>query len=90
MALKDCETDNKSMPFLERKFYSNLIKVHPCQFFPVGQRVGGRNVLSHAAVGGRGPEVECPSAAGAEQGYPERFPDDVHGGTKFRVSTQLP
>lgn len=37
MALKDCETDNKSMPLLEWKFYSNLIKSTPVGFFLWGR-----------------------------------------------------
>lgn len=33
MALKDFDRENKFMPLLEWKFYSNLIKTHPYQFF---------------------------------------------------------
>ena len=33
MALKDFDRENKFMPLLEWKFYSNLIKTRPRQFF---------------------------------------------------------
>lgn len=44
--------ENKFTPLLEWKFYSNLIKTHPCQVFPI--RRG--NVLSHSAMGPQLPE----------------------------------
>lgn len=58
--------ENKFTPFLEWKFYSNLIKTHPCHFFSSPR--GHIPFLPHSAVGGQGPGAEWPSATGGEQG----------------------
>lgn len=64
MALKDYERENTFMSLLEWKFYSNLIKTHPCRFCILGENVPS---LSHSAVGGQGPQTEWPSATVPEQ-----------------------
>ena len=58
MALKDFDGENKFMPLLEWKFYSNLIKTHPYQFFSCPR--GNVPFLSHPSEGIRGPEQSGP------------------------------
>lgn len=58
MTLKDFDGENKFMPLLEWKFYSNLIKTRPCQFFPYPR--GNVPYLSHPSAGSRGPEQSGP------------------------------
>lgn len=78
MALKGFERENKFTPLLEWKFYSNLIKTHPCQVFPI--RRG--NVLSRSAMRGPAPEAE---------GGSKELPDDRHGGCRVQgQGTALP
>lgn len=58
MALKDFDRENKFMPLLEWKFYSNLIKTRPRQFF--SYQGGNVPFLCHPSMGSQGPEQSGP------------------------------
>lgn len=67
--------ENKFTPFLEWKFYSNLIKTHPCHFFPLqGDTFHFYLILQWEAKdpGQSGPQLQAGSRVA------ERFSGDVH------------